>query len=49
MIEQTLDTFQNQKKEENIEITLPYRLEQGETCVVNQKSKAISKETVNRK
>ena len=41
--------FQNQKKEENIEITLPYRLEQGETCVVNQKSKAISKETVNRK
>lgn len=37
MIEQTLDTFQNQKKEDNIEITLPYRLEQGETCVFNRK------------
>ena len=37
MTEQTLETFQNQKKEENIEITLPYRLEQGETCVINQK------------
>ena len=37
MTEQTQETFQNQKKEENIEITLPYRLEQGETCVINQK------------
>ena len=37
MIEQTLDTFQNQKREENIEITLPYKLEEGETCILNQK------------
>lgn len=35
MVEVTLDTFQNHKKEENIEITLPYRLEPGETCGVN--------------
>lgn len=46
MVEQTLDTFQNQKKEENIEITLPYRLEQGETCIINQKSKATAKKLV---
>lgn len=36
MVEQTLDSFQNPKKEENIEITLPYRLEQGGTCIINE-------------
>lgn len=34
MVEVTLDTFQNNKKEENVELTLPYRLEPGETCQV---------------
>ena len=39
MIEHTLNTFQSQKREENIEITLPYRLEYGETCTINHKRK----------
>ncbi|NCB91003.1 MAG: LacI family transcriptional regulator [Clostridia bacterium] len=39
MVEQTLDTFQSHKKEEDIEITLPYRLEPGETCIVNSGKK----------
>ena len=39
MIEHTLNTFQNQEREGNIEITLPYRLEYGETCTINQKRK----------
>lgn len=32
MVEHTLDTFQKKEKEENIEITLPYKLEEGGTC-----------------
>lgn len=34
MVEQTLDSFTTQKVEENIEITLPYRLREGGTCAV---------------
>lgn len=32
MVEHTLDTFQKREKEKNIEITLPYKLEEGGTC-----------------
>jgi LacI family transcriptional regulator len=32
MVEHTLDTFGKRDKERNIEVTLPYRLEEGGTC-----------------
>lgn len=39
MVEHTLDTFQKKEKEENIEITLPYKLAAGGTCKENNESK----------
>lgn len=37
MVEHTLDTFQKKEKEENIEITLPFKLAEGGTCKENER------------
>ena len=38
MIEHTLNTFQKAEKEANIEVTLPFKLLEGETCKRNQET-----------